>query len=178
MTLPKSYAWLSNESGPRILKEMIALHGTIEAPGKANNPLILKWAKAIGLGKVYKADSVAWCGLAVAYAVAQAGWDCAPRGNALWARNWASWGNPAPVPMLGDVLVFSRAGGGHVGIYVAEDATAFHVIGGNQGNAVTIKRIAKSRLLAARRCPWRVNQPANVRRVFMSASGKLSANER
>ena len=177
MTLPTPYAWLADEPGPRILKEMFALYGTIEAPGKANNPLILKWAKSIGLGRVYKADSVAWCGLTVAYAAAQAGWDHAPRGNALWARNWAAWGNSAETPMLADVLVFIRKGGGHVGLYVGEDAKAFHVIGGNQGDAVTIKRIAKSRLLAARRCPWRVNQPDNVRRVIMSASGGMSKNE-
>jgi len=177
MTLPKPYAWLADEPGPRILKEMVALHGTLEAPGKRNNPMILMWAKHIGLGSVYKADSVAWCGLTVAYAAAQAGFDHAPRGNALWARNWAVWGNPADKPALGDVLVFARKAGGHVGLYVAEDATAFHVIGGNQGDSVSIKRIAKSRLLAARRCPWRVNQPANVRRVVMTAAGGLSKNE-
>lgn len=177
MTLPKPHAWLANEPGPRLLKEMLALHGTVEAKGNRNNPEILKWAKSIGLGKVYKADAVAWCGLTVAYAAAQAGWDHAPRGNALWARNWAAWGNAADKPMLGDVLVFVRKGGGHVGLYVAEDLTAYHVLGGNQGDAVTIKRIAKSRLLAARRCPWRVNQPGNVRRVFVAASGGLSKNE-
>lgn len=177
MTLPKPYAWLADEPGPRLMKEMLALHGTVEAKGSRNNPLILKWAKSIGLGKVYKADSVAWCGLTVAYAASQAGWDHAPRGNALWARNWAAWGDAADKPMLGDVLVFVRKGGGHVGIYVAEDATAYHVLGGNQGDAVTIKRIAKNRLLAARRCPWRVNQPGNVRRVIVAASGGLSKNE-
>lgn len=177
MTLPKRYSWLAAEPGPRILKEMLALYGTIEVPGKRNNPMILRWAKSIGLGEVYKADSVAWCGLTVAYAAAQAGWDHAPRGNALWARNWALWGSAADRPMLGDVLVFVRGNGGHVGLYVAEDASAFHVIGGNQGDSVSIKRIAKTRLLAARRCPWRVNQPANVRRVMLTAAGALSKNE-
>ena len=28
-------------------------------------------------------------------------------------------------PVLGDILVFHRAGGGHVGIYVGEDAGKF-----------------------------------------------------
>lgn len=81
-------------------------------------------------------------------------------------------------PMLGDVLVFARGRvSGHVGVYVGEDATAYHVIGGNQGDSVSIKRIARSRLLGARRCPWRVNQPSNVRRVQLAASGAVSANE-
>ena len=39
------------------------------------------------------------------------------------------------------------------------------------------KRIAKNRLLGARRCPWRVNQPVAVRPVVLAANGALSTNE-
>jgi len=177
MGLPKKYAWLSKEPAPRLLLEMIKLYGTFEDLSSKSNPLILKWAKEIGLGNVYKSDAIAWCGLAQGYAAAQAGWDYAPRGNALWARNWLFWGDEAKVAMLGDVLVFKRGNGGHVGIYIAEDKTAYHVLGGNQDDAVNIKRVAKSRLLGARRCPWRVNQPPNIRRIWMDASGAVSKNE-
>ena len=79
--------------------------------------------------------------------------------------------------MLGDVLVFARGKSGHVGIYVGEDASAFHVLGGNQSDRVMIKRIAKARLLGVRRCPWRINQPGNVRVVRLSGGGSLSTNE-
>ena len=175
--LPKQYAWLADEPGPRILLEGLKTFGTIETPGAGNNPTILAWAKAVGLEKLYRSDETAWCGLFMAYVAGQAGWDNAPAGNALWARNWATWGNPAAVAMLGDVLVFSRSSYGHVGIYVGEDATAFHVLGGNQSDSVMIKRVEKSRLLAARRCPWRINQPANVRRVMLASTGGLSTNE-
>ena len=58
-----------------------------------------------------------------------------------------------------------------------EDAQAFHVLGGNQSDRVMIKRIAKNRLLGARRCPWRINQPAAVRPVVLAANGALSTNE-
>lgn len=175
MTLPKRYAWLHVESGPRLLKTAIALYGTAEVPGPANNPSIMQWAKASGLAKVYKADSTAWCGLFMAYAALQAGWT--PPVNPLGARNWQAFGVKAEEPMLGDVLVFSRKGGGHVGIYVGEDDTAFHVLGGNQSDMVNIKRVARSRLLQARRCKWKIAQPGNVRVVRLSASGKLSTNE-
>jgi hypothetical protein len=37
--------------------------------------------------------------------------------------------------------------------------------------------MARNRLLAARQCPWRVAKPSNIRRVFVAASGALSANE-
>jgi uncharacterized protein (TIGR02594 family) len=114
----------------------------------------------------------------MSYVALQAGWDASPAGNGLWARNWLQWGQPAPVPMLGDVLVFSRGKDkGHVGLYVGEDASAFHVIAGNQGDIVSIKRIPKSRLLGIRRCPWRVNQPGSVRPIWLTASGPISTNE-
>ena len=175
--LPKAYQWLAKEPGPRILTEFLKIYGVTETPGVRNTPEILAWAKAIGLGHIYKADSIAWCGLAMAYAAAQAGWDHAPRGNALWARNWLAWGNETKTPMLGDVLVFPRGSAGHVGVYVGEDAEAYYVIGGNQGDRVSIARKPKARLLGARRCPWRVNQPPNVRRVFLAASGALTGSE-
>jgi cell wall-associated NlpC family hydrolase len=79
--------------------------------------------------------------------------------------------------MLGDVLVFKRQGGGHVGLYVGEDKDAYHVLGGNQSDSVSITRILKDRLHAARRCTWKTAQPANVRRVFLSGSGAVSQNE-
>ncbi|OYV04060.1 MAG: TIGR02594 family protein, partial [Verrucomicrobiales bacterium VVV1] len=101
--------------------------------------------------------------------------------NPLGARNWLAFGVLQQKPSLGDVLVFWRgaSGGfnGHVGLYVGEDAQAFHVLGGNQSDRVMIKRIAKNRLLGARRCPWRINQPAAVRPVVLAANGALSTNE-
>ena len=179
--LPAAYAWLNAEPGPRLLKEFVHIHGTAEQLGPGSNPTILAWARSVGLERIYRDDAVAWCGLAMAYVAGQAGWDNAPRGNALLARNWQHWGNPAEVPMLGDVLVFWRGARngfqGHVGVYVGEDAAAFHVIGGNQEDKVTIKRLGRDRLLQARRCPWRINQPANVRRVPLAANGGLSGNE-
>jgi hypothetical protein len=179
--LPAAYAWLNAEPGPRILKEFVDIHGTVEQVGPGSNPTILAWARSVGLESVYRDDSIAWCGLAMAYVAGQAGWENAPRGNALLARNWQHWGNPVNVPMLGDVLVFWRTSinstKGHVGVYVGEDDAAFHVIGGNQEDKVTVKRLSRDRLLQARRCPWRINQPANVRRVLLAPSGRLSIDE-
>lgn len=175
MPLPKQYAWLAKEPAPRLLLEALKLYGTAEVPGPNDNPSILAWAKRVGLAKIYKDDSTAWCGLFMAYAALQAGW--VPPVNPLWARNWASFGNAAPRPMLGDVLVFSRRSGGHVGIYVGEDNAAYHVLGGNQKDRVSIARVARGRLLEARRCPWNINQPGNVRRILLAAAGTLSTNE-
>ena len=69
--------------------------------------------------------------------------------NPYWARNWLLFGQ-ATNPTLGAVLIFERGSGGHVGFAVGKDGTHFYVLGGNQSDAVTIARIAKSRLLGAR----------------------------
>lgn len=176
MSLPKQYAWLAAESGPRILVEARKLYGTAEQPGPGNNPSILEWAKRVGLEKTYRTDATAWCGLFMAYVALQSGWD--PPTNPLWARNWVGFGRRTSAPMLGDVLVFERAKGyGHVGLYVGEDVEAFHVLGGNQKDKVSIVRILKSRLIQVRRCRWRINQPANVRKIKLAADGVVSKNE-
>lgn len=175
MNLPEQYQWLKREAGPRILVEALKTYGTAEKSGPGSNPSILKWAEDVGLDRVYKSDATAWCGLWMAYVAKQAGWDDPI--NPLWARNWLNFGTPQKKAALGDVLVFSRGSGGHVGLYVGEDATAYHVLGGNQSNRVSFKRIAKTRLLGIRRCPWRINQPANVRAVKLAPTGSLSTNE-
>lgn len=174
--LPKKYAWLHNEGGPRMIVEFIKIHGIDENPGKANDPDIMSWARELGYEKTYTADSIPWCGLCMGIIAKRAGKDITPVGNILWALNWAKFGNPVEVPMLGDVLVFKRDGGGHVGLYIGEDADYYHVGGGNQSDDTSITRIAKSRLYRARR-PHYNNQPANVRRIWLSASGAVSKNE-
>lgn len=174
--LPAAYAWLAREAGPRVIVEALALFGTKEVPGAASNPAILSWAKEVGVAGAYTNDGIAWCGLFAAVVAKRAGFE--PVADPLWARNWLRFGTKAATPALGDVLVFSRpGGGGHVGFYVGEDATAFHVLGGNQSDTVKVSRLEKGRLLGARRCPWRLAQPAGVRPVRLAAGGALSQNE-
>ena len=69
--------------------------------------------------------------------------------NPYWARNWLLFGQ-GTTPVTGAVLIFERDSGGHVGFAIGQDDTHFYVLGGNQSDAVTIARIAKSRLLGAR----------------------------
>lgn len=89
--------------------------------------------------------------------------------NPYWARNWLLFGQEvSPIP--GAVLVFSRGTGGHVGFAIGQDATHFHVLGGNQSDAVTIARIARSRLLAAR---WPATVPLRVQPLPTMKPGEL-----
>ncbi|MCZ8086246.1 MAG: TIGR02594 family protein [Brevundimonas sp.] len=174
--LPPAYRWIDEVRPlPRMVAAACQLYGTIETPGSADNPVILDWAKEAGLSKAYSSDAVPWCGLFMALIAKRAG-KAAPA-KPLWARSWSRFGIASPQAALGDVLVFSRAkGGGHVGLNVGEDETAFHVLGGNQSDAVSITRIARTRCIAIRRPIYRV-QPASVAPIHLAASGAISTNE-
>lgn len=170
-----SYSFLQEEKSPKILVEAVKLIGTKEIVGKKHNQVILDWAKELDLNKVYTADEIPWCGLFIAYCAHKAGVEVVDK--PLWALSWANYGTKVTEPMLGDILTFKRDGGGHVGLYVGEDKDCYHVLGGNQGNAVSVTRILKSRLHQARRTKWKVAQPANVRKVLLDAKGTISKNE-
>ncbi len=175
-SLPTKYEYLYYEPGPKMLLEMLNLHGVEELLGPGDNPLIMAWAKEVK-AKGYTHDAVAWCGLGMAVAAKRGGWDYEPGGNSLWARNWAKWGTKQKVAMLGDVLVFPRGTGGHVAIYVGEDKSHYHILGANQTDKVNIARKPKEPIIAIRRAPWKIKQPPGVRQIFVGASGQMASKE-
>lgn len=173
--LPKEYKWLLNEPGPKMLIEFLKIYGIAEVPGTNDNPVILDWARQVGVSNRYIHDSIPWCGLTMAIIAKRAGKtvDFDP----LWALNWAKFGVPVnDGPKLGDVLVFKRDGGGHVGLYVGVDKYCYHCAGGNQSDKVNIVRKAKDRVYAVRR-PIYTKQPANVRKITLSATGEIDNRE-
>jgi uncharacterized protein (TIGR02594 family) len=167
--MQKGYEWLWDEPGPVELKEALKLFGTREVAGPKNNPTIVGWAKEVST--TYPGDATAWCGLFKSIIAKRAGWDYHPNGNALWARNWLDWGVKQKVAMLGDTIIFERGKGGHVALYVGEDDTHYHILGGNQSDGVNIVRKAKKLALGIRRAKWKVAQPDNVRRIFLKLTG-------
>lgn len=195
--IPKKYAFLSSVGVlPRTITYALALLGTNEVPGKASNAVIESWRDELNKAKPgsvvgFSDDSVPWCGLFAAIVTRRAGKE--PVASPLWARNWAEFGTavatntgtdakpklafvPGAKACLGDVLVFVRPGGGHVGFYVAEDATAYHVIGGNQSDSVSITRVEKARCIAVRRPPM-TTPPASMKPYVVAANGAISTNE-
>lgn len=157
------------------LKTAYSYVGTKEVQGAKSNPKIIQWAKRMGgwIASFYKNDDIPWCGLFVAECFNVHGYQVSQQ--SLSALAWADWGQKSPIAP-GAVLVFKRQGGGHVGFYVGEDSTAFHVLGGNQSDSVSVTRIAKNRLVAVR-WPKESHPPADEQRVIKSASGSLSRNE-
>lgn len=177
--LPREWSWLAREGGPRTLVEALALHGTHEAQGGADNPVILAWAREVGVGDVYRHDATAWCGLFAAIVTHRAGWaDQAPKA-VLWARSWAGFGTHAERPSLGDIMVFARQGGGHVAFYVGEDRDNWFILGGNQSDRVSIVARRKALgLIAARRPIWRRAAPPQRRPILITQAGPVPQNVR
>lgn len=181
--VPQRYAWLRSAGVlPRHLTVALNLIGTVETAGAANNPIIMAWAKRCREAGVnvsgYTADSVPWCGLFMAYCMVVAGRaeEAKLIGGTLWALNWSKFGTEGGQPELGDVLTFTRNGGGHVGIYIGEDTGYFHLLGGNQSDRVNIMRIAKSRMNRCRQ-PLYQNKPVSAKVRILSAVGEVTDNE-
>lgn len=157
---------------PHWLTNARAHLGVREIVGAKHSPTIMGWIKGLGarvLGINVTDDETPWCGTFMARVMQESALSIPP--VAVRASAWASWGRQLNGPRLGCILVFVRAGGGHVGLYIGEDRTHFHVLGGNQGNAVSITRIARTRLAAGgmRWPPGMALPPA--RSVMLSPSG-------
>ncbi len=169
---PRTLALLAET--PAWSRHAARLIGISERAGSADNPVILGWAKALGLA--YASDSVPWCGLFVAHCLAGALPGAVLPATPLWARSWARFGMGV-VPAPGAIMVFRRgAASGHVGFHAGESTTAYRILGGNQGNGVSVAWLAKDRLLAAR---WPADAPPAVAQAaaMMRRPDVLSTNE-
>jgi uncharacterized protein (TIGR02594 family) len=94
-------------------------------------------------------DETPWCGTFVAAMMEP--WAPLPK-HWYRARAWLDWGVPLEHPEVGCVVVFERQGGCHVGFVVGRDlANNLLVLGGNQGNRVSIAAFPRERVLGYRR---------------------------
>jgi uncharacterized protein (TIGR02594 family) len=161
------------------LQEAFRLIGTREQPGAGSNEAIIGWAREINVLS-YTDDDIPWCGLFVAHCIgSQLPRESLPN-NPLGARQWEKFGHSEPAACLGAVMVFWResrqSGKGHVGFYWAEDDGAYHILGGNQSDSVSVARLSKDRFLAAR-WPNNAGNPTPVKRTATVNGRLLSQNE-
>lgn len=95
----------------------------------------------------------AWCAAFVNSTLKQSGMEGT---GSNMARSFLEWGQPVDQPQRGDLAVFSRGDPngpyGHVGFFDGynEDGT-IRVLGGNQGDSVSIANYGTDRLLGFRR---------------------------
>lgn len=127
--------------------------GVAEIEGPANNPIIMEFARILGVTH-YVRDEQEWCGLFLAVLAHVTGAE--KPASYLIARNWLGVGMPV-VPgneMLGDVVVLWTGApdstGGHAGLYTGQSDTHVYLVGGNQINTVREFQYEKSRILGVR----------------------------
>jgi uncharacterized protein (TIGR02594 family) len=81
-----------------------------------------------------KADDTYWCAAFVNFCLGVAG---RPINWSAWALDFTKYGTTAEDPQPGDLVVFSRHGGGHVGFFITKyddsSGSGVIVLGGNQG---------------------------------------------
>lgn len=134
--------------------------GIREVPGADDNPQILAMLKLDSTWP--EADEVPWCSAFVNYVC----WLLRlPRSKSLRARVWLEVGQPIPncVAQIGfDVAILKRGHGeqpgpeiieapGHVGFFAGFLDHKVALLGGNQGNAISIALFPDSQLLGIRR---------------------------
>jgi len=122
--------------------------GIREIPGDEHNPRILDYHNATK--KEHTTDEIPWCSAFICWLFDQV--EIPHEGSAL-ARSWSTWGTSLGTPRIGCVCVFERGASpwqGHVGLYVGETEEGIMVLGGNQGNSVSIQEYPKSKLLELR----------------------------
>lgn len=97
--------------------------------------------------------TTAWCAAFVNATLAQTGMQGT---GSNMARSFLDWGQPVEQPQVGDLAVFSRGDPngpyGHVGFFQGYDENGnILVLGGNQGDAVSVAPYSADRLLGFRR---------------------------
>ena len=126
--------------------------GTTEGPGPADNPIIMEMYASVGHDWV-EHDSVAWCAAFVGHCCERAGIRSTRK---LTARSYLDWGVPVEVAeaQQGDIGVIPRGNSnwqGHVFFIDRIEGQWVWGLGGNQDDAVNVKRYPVSKLLGVRR---------------------------
>ena len=132
-----------------------------ERPGAEQHPLI-QWMHSLCSLGYDQPDEVPWC----SSFVNMVAWLLRlPRSKSAAARSWLEVGIPIPLERAEvgwDVVIFARGEGpqpgpdvirapGHVGFYAGREGDLILVLGGNQGNDVTLRHYSSLKLLGVRR---------------------------
>ena len=125
--------------------------GVAEIPGVNHHPLILKMWKAIKRGGI-QTDEVPWCAAFVGFCLENVGIVSSRYES---AHSYLKWGQGLDFAAVGAIAVFdggpSRPGLGHVGFVMGRDANGrLMVLGGNQGNKVSVAPFDLTRVLSYR----------------------------
>lgn len=134
---------------PPWLQAAWAEFGVREIPGKEDAPEILRYFRDAGDTNV-ETEATPWCAAFLGAMLKRAGY--AGTGSLL-ARSYLDWGDRLDDARFGAVAVLSRGddpNAGHVGFLLSDTNGKLYLLGGNQGDAVTVASFDKARLLGLR----------------------------
>lgn len=125
--------------------------GIREITGAVHNERILAYHATTTLAA--KNDETHWCSAFVNWCFVQVG---IVGTNSAAARSWLKWGREVPDSnwTFGDVFVLKRGedpNAGHVGFLINQMAGEITLLGGNQGDMVSIKPFLLDRIIGVRR---------------------------
>ena len=124
--------------------------GLKEIKGVKHNPEIIEMFAAVGHSWITD-DETPWCAAFVGWCLKSVG---IPHLNEVAARKYEKYGNETKTPEVGDIVVIWRGSPaswmGHVGFLHSMDEKYIHILGGNQGNEVSVRRYERKRLLSFR----------------------------
>lgn len=123
--------------------------GQTEIKGPEHSNVVVRWWEAIKAP--FRDDETPWCAAYVGGVLEECGMTST---RSAAARSYLTWGKPLFTPAPGCIVVLSRPGSswsGHVGFVVGEDQDGrLLVLGGNQGDAVSVAPFSKDRVLGYR----------------------------
>jgi uncharacterized protein (TIGR02594 family) len=149
--------------------------GTVEGIGKNNSPKVLAYFRDAGFSGI-KEDAVAWCAAFVGAQLQRAGFK--PSGS-LAARSYEGWGVGLKEPALGCIATKKRGGSawqGHVGIVVGANKDQIFLLGGNQGDKVSIAAFKRSEFTSYR-WPKDFPPPVSTKLPTTIAGAKAGVSE-
>ena len=145
--------------------------GLKEIKGSQHAQDILDMWKAIKRGGI-RDDETPWCAAFVGACLERAGIQSTRFES---AKSYLDWGTKLDAPVLGCVVVFTRAGGGHVGFVVGQSTSGkLLVLGGNQEDEVNIREFPLTRVTGYR---WPSGEPLPTGALPVGTPAQLSKGE-
>ena len=180
-TKDKAESKTDKSANPVWLKLASSYLGLREYRGSRHNPKILEWW--IKLGLPFRNDETPWCAGYVCGVLEEAGIR-SPRSAAARSFYWKGWGRILSGPAVGCVVSMwrgSKKGAyGHVGFVVGKDRFGnLMILGGNQGNRVSIRPFNRNRVLSYH---WPATHEAPKKQglaslPILASDGRVSRNE-
>ncbi len=125
--------------------------GEHEIPGPEADEFIVECLKSTTLDRAEaESDETPWCSAFANWCMEQAGYDGT---GSAWARSWLDWGREPENEdeWKGAVCILERGTtSGHVGFLEDWDEDRVKLLGGNQGDAVSMAWFPMSRVLGFR----------------------------